>query len=535
MPHEGEEEPVESEILDAVAAAAEALRADPRDDDGHPDVEHMPMPTPVPPHTAPAQDPPIKGDRRELEADDNDDDRDLHDAMALDALHVPVVLEEEPIRVDDNDPQSMAASIKQLQAQQRQLAQLILTMRDTIHDLVASQAKLQAELDALQDGQRLKIDSPKRPPSAHSKPASLSSASTSRQQHHAALLLETNSLLPPTEHCDTTDEQIDQILHAKQSQHGSWPVHRLKKWIEEADLQKIRLHRTEKHAHVPVRIPRTDKNKEGRLICKLCSGGKCNRNTTWMCSTCEVPLCIDTVDGDGEQTHHVRWHRCVDLREEHFRCNALLRGRREVKKRGLEAGEGMDGQMVGDVGVLGVEGEEESHHGVEKRMRLETEHGTNEEPVKMDMEQNGGHHYDEHHVNDHHHYDDDQHHVNQHHLDEQQHVHEHQVHEHHFDEHRHLANDHQIDEYHVNEQQYVDEHHIHDHRVHVDEHHINGLHAHHQHDNDRINDHHVNDPYVNVDISEDQMNYNHGEAHANMHGEGVVDVEHHIMHVHVDI
>jgi hypothetical protein len=35
-------------------------------------------------------------------------------------------------------------------------------------------------------------------------------------------------------------------------------------------------------------------------------------------------------------THHVRWHRARDLREEHERCNALLRGRRVMKKREAE-------------------------------------------------------------------------------------------------------------------------------------------------------------------------------------------------------
>eukprot|EP00804_Cyclotella_cryptica_P019056 CCRYP_014455-RA/>CCRYP_014455-RA protein AED:0.26 eAED:0.26 QI:0/-1/0/1/-1/1/1/0/564 len=564
MPHEGEVEPVEAEILDAVAAAAEALGAEHADDPHHHDdaMEAMPMPTPVPPHAAPQdashvphddEAPVNKDGQHALEADHADvdeDDRDLHDAMTLDdPLNAPLILEEDAIQVDDGDIRSMAACIKQLQAQQRQQTQLILALRDTLHDVVAAQSKLQGDLHALAKGRggNISTDSSKRPPAANSKPATartssllpatatVAAATTSKQPHHAALLYEANSLLPPTEPSDTTDEQIDQILHDKQSQHGSWPVHRLKKWIEEADLQKIRLHRTEKHAHVPIRIPRTDKNKEGRLICKLCSGGKCNRNTTWMCSTCEVPLCIDTVDGDGEQTHHVRWHRCLDLREEHLRCNALLRGRREGKKRGLLEGnghalveEGMQAQMMG---------------GGVKRGRLEMEqndsggggHGDDvddndtggggsvhmESEHHVKLEHDGvSHHYDEHHVvvNNHHHLEDDHPHVNDgnhhHHLhhDDDPHVNHHHVND------QHMNDPHVHDLHHVNNDHYVNDH---PHNI-MNHPHVNNDHIHDHHGSDQ----HVNDPYIHD---------HHGEAHVNsMHGEGVVEVDHH-MHVHVDL
>lgn len=357
------EEAQETEILDAVAAAAEVLtgaeHADEAMEQQHMSmpVDHLPVHNPVQHNEeqpeAVSEEEAVKTERlssahhRQQPEEHDEDQREAHQEemqhvinMTLEELNAS--LHEPPIDFDSNDSTSMLNAIKALQHTQRQQTGIILAMREMIHELQMDQSSKPAEYAAAGAAAN-----------AHTEGGSAaqlkSSAAKQRQKlplgtpypikYQAALIAtQLQSSLPDEGHppvFDTTDEHIDSIIHNKKNgEMPCWPAHRLKKWIEEEDLQKIRLHRSVKYAHVPVRIPRTDKNKEGRLICKLCSGGKCNRNTTWMCSTCEVPLCVDTVDGDMHLTHHVLWHRCVDLREEHERCNALLRERRMEKKRG---------------------------------------------------------------------------------------------------------------------------------------------------------------------------------------------------------
>ena len=74
-------------------------------------------------------------------------------------------------------------------------------------------------------------------------------------------------------------------------------------------------------------------NKEGRLICRLCSGKNMNRNTSWMCNTCIVPLCIDIIDGNNPQSScFAKWHTCIDLVRENQILNGELREKRTMKK-----------------------------------------------------------------------------------------------------------------------------------------------------------------------------------------------------------
>jgi hypothetical protein len=83
------------------------------------------------------------------------------------------------------------------------------------------------------------------------------------------------------------------------------------------------------------RIPITESNKEGRLNCRLCSESQGNsRSTSWMCSVCEVPLCIQTMDGDetNDEAHHVKFHTMKDLIAEHKVCNAKLSDVRGARK-----------------------------------------------------------------------------------------------------------------------------------------------------------------------------------------------------------
>mmetsp|Transcript_19955 Transcript_19955/g.42818 ORF Transcript_19955/g.42818 Transcript_19955/m.42818 type:complete len:136 (+) Transcript_19955:704-1111(+) len=120
---------------------------------------------------------------------------------------------------------------------------------------------------------------------------------------------------------------------------------------------KIRFHHSEKYQHIPIRIPKTEKNKDGTKPCKLCSGGRIRRKTTWMCATCEVPLCTrPLMDEDGAcLTHHARWHSAKDLMAEHKRCHAGLKNGRESRKRVREE------ETLNDIEV----GEEETLNNIE--------------------------------------------------------------------------------------------------------------------------------------------------------------------------
>jgi hypothetical protein len=154
------------------------------------------------------------------------------------------------------------------------------------------------------------------------------------------------------EELETTDEEIDDII-ARRKQANEWPI-RQKTYLAfstNIELLKIRFHHSEKYNHVPVRICNT-KGKDNRSRCKLCmsynkkaSKGS-GRNTSWMCSTCEVPLCVKCLvgeEGDVRRTHHARWHMVRDLASENMLCCEELTASRKRKADTLdpELGEGL--------------------------------------------------------------------------------------------------------------------------------------------------------------------------------------------------
>ncbi len=63
-----------------------------------------------------------------------------------------------------------------------------------------------------------------------------------------------------------TDVEIDAIL-ADRRGNGTFPVLQssLKKFSDHVDLIKVRLHKSDKYRHVPIRIPKTEKNR-GELL-----------------------------------------------------------------------------------------------------------------------------------------------------------------------------------------------------------------------------------------------------------------------------
>ena len=147
-----------------------------------------------------------------------------------------------------------------------------------------------------------------------------------------------------TDDCATaaaSDGEIDAIIESR-TKRKLWPLKRryCTSFTHEADLVRVRFHVSDRHGHTPVRIPKVDKNegyglgnREGRLICRLCSGKTMNRNTSWMCATCVVPLCVDVSNGDPGSSCHARWHGCRDLVELNAALNSSLRERRTSRKR----------------------------------------------------------------------------------------------------------------------------------------------------------------------------------------------------------
>ncbi|KAL3761285.1 hypothetical protein ACHAWU_010198 [Discostella pseudostelligera] len=206
------------------------------------------------------------------------------------------------------------------------------------------------------------------------------------------------SSTPTTNIIATTDDEISNILASRQER-NLWPLKRkyCTSFSREHDLMKLRFHNSELYPHKTVRIPKqpgtsasssssesttavagittavgthaeggndalassatisnttgnannyygTLGNKEGRLICRLCSGKTMNRNSSWMCSTCVVPLCIDIVDGDPNSSCFVKWHTCHDLVMENYVLNGELREKRSMKKQRTSAGGGGAGE-----------------------------------------------------------------------------------------------------------------------------------------------------------------------------------------------
>lgn len=106
-------------------------------------------------------------------------------------------------------------------------------------------------------------------------------------------------------------------------------------FTKDVDLAKIRFHHSNKYQHIPIRIQKTEKNKDGTKPCKLCSEGKIRRKTTWKCAVCEIPLCTKQLVGENTSsaTHFALWHSESDLLPAHKRCFDELKSGRDSRKK----------------------------------------------------------------------------------------------------------------------------------------------------------------------------------------------------------
>lgn len=239
-------------------------------------------------------------------------------------------------------------SMKKLQDQQNEQSQLIVSMQNVINGLAAKQTLLEEEVKDLRGGRWVVKHEPPRARITTMAPR----RDTKDRVVQAEALLSVGGLEggPLSMEGTTEDAEIDSYIELRKER-KLWPLKRkyCTSFTQEVDLLKIRFHRSDAHEHKSVRIPKVDKNegyglgnREGRLICRLCSGKTINRNTSWMCATCCVPLCVDIVNGDPESSCHARWHNCHDLVAVNATLNTALRERRESKKRSREAMDSME-------------------------------------------------------------------------------------------------------------------------------------------------------------------------------------------------
>mmetsp|Transcript_25834 Transcript_25834/g.54605 ORF Transcript_25834/g.54605 Transcript_25834/m.54605 type:complete len:287 (+) Transcript_25834:97-957(+) len=246
-------------------------------------------------------------------------------APLVPAVTAPVVLAPgEAGSANDAHVANVLGYIQQLQAGQNQqtlllqkLHKTVLTSRAMINELVVANNELKEELRSIKTS---------------------SQCDACKKKEHAFVA---RTMLTVAGH--TGDDEIDRIIEQRKLKQA-WPVKHavLNCFSVQNDLVKLRFHHSEKYQHIPIRIPKTDKNKDGTKPCKLCSEGKIRRKTTWMCSTCEVPLCTrPLMDEDGaSMTHHARWHSVKDLLLEHKKVHDALKNGRESRKRARQDEQG---------------------------------------------------------------------------------------------------------------------------------------------------------------------------------------------------
>lgn len=218
----------------------------------------------------------------------------------------------------------------------------ILTMRSMVNELIASHNELKEKVTSLQTTQTSRAvakaqastdvvmamqhrESVEKVPKKTPVRRYVENAKTCHADEFKRFFAE--EVICPEEF-ESTDDEIDDIIK-RRIDTGEWPItHKAYHVFSTTDdLLKIRFHHSEKYAHVPVRIS-TVGSKDGRSRCKLCMSYSkeskgVGRNTSWMCSTCEIPLCVKCVkgeDNDVGKSHFGRWHCARDLVSENMLC-----------------------------------------------------------------------------------------------------------------------------------------------------------------------------------------------------------------------
>ena len=170
---------------------------------------------------------------------------------------------DEAIAFNKEDSKSLIACIRGLQAGQSQQTQLIqklhktvLNTRSIINELIVTQNELRDEIEKLR-----------------ASPITPATVAACEKCNSTVTDVSAAPVAP--------DDEIGAIIEARKSK-NLWPVKHstLNCFSVQADLVKLRFHHSEKYQHIPVRIPKTDKNKDGTKPCKLCSEGKVRRKVS---------------------------------------------------------------------------------------------------------------------------------------------------------------------------------------------------------------------------------------------------------------
>lgn len=251
-------------------------------------------------------------------------------------------------------PTVTAASVDnaELTAEIKRLNTSVLIMRSMINELIVSHNELKEQVTSIHTSQSGANAMPSSPTTSQSKLlASLEERKPAGKKERKKEIIDGTKTchasayrrLFATQDCpadlQSTDEEIDEII-ARRKTNGEWPI-KNKTYLAfttNNELLKIRFHHSEKYNHIPVRI-NSSSSKDRRARCKLCmaynrtASKGCGRNTSWMCSTCEVPLCVKCLIGEDDnvmKTHHARWHTARDLVAENDLCHREVNESRVV-------------------------------------------------------------------------------------------------------------------------------------------------------------------------------------------------------------
>lgn len=139
--------------------------------------------------------------------------------------------------------------------------------------------------------------------------------------------------------------------------------HRLRHFHKDKDgwLQKLRKHKSMAIHHTATRLGASKSGSDARLTCSLCSKKNPKRQTRYKCATCEVPLCLNSVE-DGEEDEsvadrdirvkakscYVLWHETEDLQAEHAKQHQRLLDAKSKKRSWEDAMESNNSDFGGD-------------------------------------------------------------------------------------------------------------------------------------------------------------------------------------------
>ena len=158
-------------------------------------------------------------------------------------------------------------------------------------------------------------------------------------QNHNQPILDLRST-PPDADTDVDDflqNTIDDLKHV-----GKWPIkwNRVEKFSNDHGLCCLQRHKSALFTHLPLKTPTiaTNTNVHKKVACSFCTSSSCKRDTTHLCGTCMVPLCMvpqKNIHGKSVgESCFVKWHECPSVdelrRHNKLQMNRLIETRSSV-------------------------------------------------------------------------------------------------------------------------------------------------------------------------------------------------------------